>query len=258
MSAEKQGVGQAWQHVALRLAQDGGPALANDARAEDAAPGSGAPTNKRLAPIGQPDTRAASAAERAPETPDEAFTSAFLSRLRTHNALPYLFVGSGLSRRYLGLPDWEGMLRHFADEIGEDLDFMLASVNSDLPAAAAELAKAFHPVWWKHRRYAAQRKEYKAEVRDTEVALKVAVSKYFSERSHLQAGVPGVDDPDLAAELELLRGSIVHGVITTNFDDLTDELFPDYISYVGQDELILSDAQFVAEATKFTEAAGSL
>ena len=224
------------------------PELADDDRAHSAGSRGAAPVKKQVAKKLTPTTGPASEAPVGP--PGLAFTGEFLAQLREHNALPYLFVGSGVSRRYLGLPDWEGMLRYFADEIGEDLDFMLASVNGDLPAAAGELARVFHPVWFKHRRYSAQRKEYKAEVRDTEAALKVAISTYFSERSRLQAGVPGVDNADLAVELDLLRNSIVDGVITTNFDDLTDELFPEYTSYVGQDELILSDAQFVAETYK--------
>jgi hypothetical protein len=201
-------------------------------------------------PRNEPNDVVTAAADTTAASHDDVFSADLAARLREHNALPYLFVGSGVSRRYLNLPDWEGMLRHFAEEIGEDLDFMLASVDGDLPAAASELARAFHPVWWQHRRYAAQRKLHKSRVRDTEAALKVAISAYFEERSHLQAGVPGVDDATLAAELDLLRRCVVDGVITTNFDDLTDELFPDYISYVGQDELILSDAQFVAETYK--------
>lgn len=37
-----------------------------------------------------------------------------LSILKQHNTVPILFVGAGLSRRYLELENWEGLLKVLA------------------------------------------------------------------------------------------------------------------------------------------------
>jgi hypothetical protein len=72
--------------------------------------------------------------------------------------------------------------------------------------------------------------------------LKVEIAKFLDER------LDGFEAPDdLKAEFELLRTATVDGVITTNYDRLLSEAFPTYKVYVGQEGLLFSDTQGIAE-----------
>lgn len=185
-----------------------------------------------------------------PNSPDENFTNEILSLLSTHTALPYLFVGSGMSRRYLDLPDWSGLLRHFATEAKMNYGYLYASAEGDYPALARELAREFHEIWWNEPKYAKSRTKYSDQVVDKQMALKVEISDYLSTKSELRKGTPGVDVDTLRDEVDRFKKVVIGGVITTNYDKLVDQIFPDFPAYVGQQQLLLSDAQFVAETYK--------
>ena len=66
--------------------------------------------------------------------------------LKARNSGAFLFVGSGFSRRYLGLEDWAGLLSRFC-VAGMPFEYYLATANGDLPAAAKLLSVDFNKYW---------------------------------------------------------------------------------------------------------------
>lgn len=155
---------------------------------------------------------------------------------------PFLFVGSGVSRRYAKLPDWETLLRHFADEAGRPYEYYRGRANGDLPQIATLIAEEFYDVWWDEDRYESQRTSWATQVTDRGSVLKIAVAEHLME---LYRGAKLTDHE--RKEFEAFKKTVVEGAITTNYDPVLSEVFPTFSRFVGQDQLLISDTFNIAE-----------
>lgn len=167
-----------------------------------------------------------------------------LGHLKKFPSPPYLFIGSGISRRYLGLEDWAGLLRKLCEIHGLDYGFLSTEAAGDLPQLATLIAKELQPKWWKEERYKASRDAYMNLAIDSESALKIETAIYLKSAAKLTT------TPELVAELELFKKVVADGVVTTNWDNLIETIFPGQTVYVGQEGLIFSQIQGIAEIYK--------
>ena len=166
-------------------------------------------------------------------------------RLKDNGHGPFLFLGSGFSRRYIGLDSWEGLLRRFCKGIRE-YEYYLSSANSSLPHTASKMAEDYKEHWWKSDVTAEERAKFKNEVKYVSSPLKISIAEYFRR---IFLGKLDTTHPHYH-ELTELRKANIDGVISTNWDLLTESLFPDYKVYVGQSELLVSTPQNIGEIYK--------
>lgn len=155
---------------------------------------------------------------------------------------PFLFIGSGFSRRYINLPDWTELLKKFSKK---PFASYLGSANGNIPLAALELAHDYHKEWFAD--YVG--KEHIFDAPDwsnkIETPLKYEIAKYLKETC--------IDEDVLNnPELRELRSKkvIIDGVITTNWDLLLENIFPTFKSYVGQSDILFKHPHGVCEIFK--------
>lgn len=164
---------------------------------------------------------------------------------------PFLFVGSGLSKRYLKTEKWDELLRLFCTEYSSN-EFQYDVYANQLgvedyygqqPAIAYALEKDYNNKILTEEKYSEFRRSHKIELQNNVSALKIAISNHLSS-FHL---------PEENEEVELLRNlgrRSISGVITTNYDNMLETLFPKFNTYVGQEELIFADIAGIGEIYK--------
>ncbi|RZU30882.1 SIR2 family protein [Blastococcus saxobsidens] len=177
----------------------------------------------------------------------EQSTSPELAALRevivAANALPVLFVGSGMSRRYIGSPDWDGLLEQFASLTNRAISFYRGRADGDRPKIASLIAEKFYDIWFNSDEYAESRESYEAEVEKEADPLKFEIAKSIS-------GLPYIDDPEVKRELEALSRVRAHAIVTTNYDTVFDDNFPDLEVFVGQQDVLFATTQTIGEIYK--------
>lgn len=154
------------------------------------------------------------------------------------NTTPFLFLGSGMTRRYYDLPDWKGLLEHFAREIKND-DYAYSAYENKaskydnpvgvLPKVAELIQTDYDAKWFDDESIRTLDDDFLKKVKNGVSPFKAEVATYIKKNSVI------VDKYKKEIEmLSKLSEKNIAGVITTNYDDFVESNFIGYTKFVGQ------------------------
>ena len=133
----------------------------------------------------------------------------------------------------------------FSQGLPRPFEYYFTQANRNLPKTATLLAEAFYEVWWNEPQYEASRNAYTAHLQTPSSCLKYEISRYIETKRY----VPG-RNATYDAEVDLFKTVTVDGIITTNWDTVLESFFPEFEVFIGQDEILFSPSQGIAEIYK--------
>lgn len=172
---------------------------------------------------------------------------------------PFLFIGSGFTKRYCATPSWRELLEKFAKYTKPSHPYSFESYankhknagNSNnitlLPSIASDIAKDFDDRFFDDLDFANSWGFSDHDIHAGISPFKLAIAKQFQQTKKSNLA------PSLQEELSDLAIAAVHsidGIITTNYDSFLESIFNDFTPYIGQDDLIFSEATGILEIYK--------
>jgi len=77
-----------------------------------------------------------------------SFEEKLYNKLDEFASSPFLFIGSGFSRRYLQTENWEGLLRKYAEELETPFEKYRSLAGGDWPRVGKFIAEDYHSYWF--------------------------------------------------------------------------------------------------------------
>lgn len=178
--------------------------------------------------------------------------------LNKANSMPFLFLGSGFSRRYLNTPAWEDLLKYMAEityqnQTGFQKVKRKASkkynekneYNSHMAYLCDLISDDLDDIWYDDERFSENRTRYWYLVEEFSTPpIKIEIACYL-EKFHQF-------NPEYKNEIDSLKKiapNTIAGIITTNYDTLQEQLF-DYEVYASQEELLFHTKYDLGEIYK--------
>lgn len=147
---------------------------------------------------------------------------------------PILFFGSGMSQRYIGLPNWKELLEHLISAKRHPNPLVYyEQTKMPYPNIGSTLADFYHKDAWRHQ------ENYSPELfkasSEKSIYIKTYISKYLEEKS--TDIYEDFEKSPYAKEIKALQNIKPYAMITTNYDCLIEKIFPSYTPVVGYDTL---------------------
>lgn len=176
-----------------------------------------------------------------------------LSTLKTNmydsGCRPILFVGTGVSRRYINAPDWSGLLNILIKEnpnIEYPLGYYLQDSSDDLTVVATKIIEDYFKFAWQKKSEGIYPEEL-YEYPDKSIFLKYTVADIIGRYIRNF----NIEDSEFKEELNLLSKLTPHAIITTNYDTLLEKIFNDkYKPIVGQQIIKKSEVNKIGQILK--------
>ncbi|WP_413286808.1 SIR2 family protein [Bacillus mojavensis] len=149
------------------------------------------------------------------------------------NSRPILFVGSGFSQRYINSPTWKQLLIRLINdnpEIKMPIQFFIQNYEGNYAKIGSELVGYYQTYAWKNHKDEKNFPPFLFDSTSKSIHLKYKIARILIE--HLEQFDP--ENHVFKAEIELIKKLNPHAIITTNYDNLLETLFPKFESIVGQ------------------------